>query len=157
MFVYKQHLRFQQKGRCRSDLFLGRFCNQPRLEDVALAKPNFVGLPVKRGVNCICNFFVSRFPFSIMVFNGKRETRNGMKLCTNILPGSAWLLGVTRPEVVDLNGINIIFLSTGYRLHPSRRHSYSSAIRPCSISISTLFLRRLKSRHERSAISRMLC
>jgi hypothetical protein len=63
--------------------------NQPRLEDVALAKPNEVGPPVKRGINCICNFFVSRFPFSMMVFNGKRETRNGIKLSTNILPGSA--------------------------------------------------------------------
>ena len=47
--------------------------NQPRLEDV----------------NCICNFFVSRSPLSVMVFNGKQETLNGMKLFTNILPGSA--------------------------------------------------------------------
>jgi hypothetical protein len=56
---------------------------------MALAKPNEVGPPVKRGVNCICNFFVSRFPLSMMVLNWKRETRNGMKLFSNILPGSA--------------------------------------------------------------------
>ena len=45
-----------------------------------------------------------------MVFNGKRETRNGMKFFTNILPGLAWPLGVTRPEAVDLNGINTFYL-----------------------------------------------
>jgi len=43
----------------------------------------------------------------MMVFNGKRETRNEMKLFTNILPGSASPLGITLPEAVDLNGINI--------------------------------------------------
>jgi hypothetical protein len=43
----------------------------------------------------------------MMVFNGKRGTRNGMKLFTNILPGSAQPLGVTRPEAVDLNGITM--------------------------------------------------
>jgi hypothetical protein len=41
----------------------------------------------------------------MMVLNGKRETRNGMKLFTNILPGSAQPFGVTWPEAVDLNGI----------------------------------------------------
>jgi hypothetical protein len=45
--------------------------------------------PVKPGVNCIQNFFVSPFPFSTMVFNGKRETRNGMEIFTYILPQSA--------------------------------------------------------------------
>jgi hypothetical protein len=40
-----------------------------------------------------------------MVFKGKRETRNVMKLFTNVLPGSASLLGVKQPEAVDLNGI----------------------------------------------------
>jgi hypothetical protein len=45
-------------------------CNQPRLEDVAMA------CPVKRGVNCICNFFVSRFPFQVLNDGFQRETGN---------------------------------------------------------------------------------
>jgi DNA topoisomerase-6 subunit B len=90
----------------------------------------------------------------MMVFNGKRETRNGMKLFTNILPGSASPLGITRPEAVDFNGINfpeIQPLSTDKEQTPDkpvktvkRETAESMAVRQRDISISEFFS---KNRH----------
>jgi hypothetical protein len=41
----------------------------------------------------------------MMVLHGKRETRNGMILFTNIIPRSVKPFRVARLEVADLNGI----------------------------------------------------
>jgi hypothetical protein len=43
----------------------------------------------------------------MMVFNGKRETRNGMELFTDLFHGSAQPFRIARPEAVNLNGISL--------------------------------------------------